>query len=294
MTTLLVGGTGFLGSFVATRLAARGDLVVLVRRSSERSVLPPGVEVRVGDLGDLQGVRARLHGITRVVFCASMGFGHVPPFVRLLEEARIRRTVWVSTTALFTTLPASSKLVRVEAERAVRAASFDWTILRPTMIYGTERDRNVARLLYFLRRSPLYPLVGDGRALHQPIYVEDLADAVVRALGEPATRGRDYNLAGAAPLSYARLVCTAAGALGKRVRLVHVPPPVALAGARLLARLPRSISRPITPEQVLRLGEDKTFDWRPAATDFGFTTRTFAEGVKLEALRLGLAPVRSR
>lgn len=283
MRLLLVGGTGFLGSYVATRLRGR-ELAVLVRPSSDRRRLPPGVPVRVADLGDASALRAALRDADTLVYCASMGFGHVPPLLALLRESPVRRAVFVSTTAIFTHLPAASRAPRLAAEAAVRASRLDWTILRPTMIYGAARDRNISRLLRFLRRSPILPVFGSGEALHQPVFVEDLADAVVAALDAPAAVGRAYNLAGAAPCSYVALVRAAAGALGKEVLLPRVPLALGLAAARLPFV-------PVTREQVLRLAEDKAFDYAEAVRDFGFRTRSFAEGVKLEAAALGLAPI---
>src|SRR5437879_12775393 len=99
---LLVGATGFLGSFVAARLVERHPLA-LVRASSDTSVLPPGVELRRGDLnaGPLP-----LDGISTLVYCASMGFGHVPPLVRQLEEQqRITHPLFISPTAVSTSRP---------------------------------------------------------------------------------------------------------------------------------------------------------------------------------------------
>lgn len=293
MTTLLVGGTGFLGSAVARRLAAqqgtRPDLAVLVRPTSHRATLPPNVEVRQADLADLPGLQRALDGVRTLVYCASMGFGHVPPLVPLLEPAGVQRAVFISSTAIFTRLPADSRARRLDAERAVQASRLRWTILRPTMIYGSARDRNVSRLLRFLKRSPVFPIFGHGRSLHQPIYVEDLADAVLRALAADASVGRAYNLAGAVPCSYADLVRTAAAAVGKQVWLLPVPLGAALLAARVATRLPGP--RLVSPEQVLRLAEDKAFDYADAVREFGFRTRTFAEGVKLEAAALGLAPL---
>ena len=175
---LLVGGTGFLGSFVAARLAERGA-VALVRPTSDLSVLPQGLEVRTGDLA----APLPLEGISTLIYCASMGFGHVPALVRQLEACGVKRAVFLSTTAIFTSLPSTSRAVRLEAEAAVQNSSLDWTLLRPTMIYGTARDRNISRLLRFLRRWPIFPVCGN--ALWQPIYVEDLADAVLAALDAP-------------------------------------------------------------------------------------------------------------
>jgi nucleoside-diphosphate-sugar epimerase len=270
---LLVGGTGFLGSFVAARLVDR-DAVVMARPTSDRSVLPEGLEVRPGDLVS----PLPLEGISTLVYCASMGFGHVPALVRQLEAGGIKRAVFVSTTAIFTSLPSSSRAVRLEAEAAVRTASLDWTLLRPTMIYGNARDRNISRLLRFLKRWPIFPVCGN--ALWQPIYVEDLADAVVASLDSPASVGKAYNLAGAAPTSFRDLVRTAARAIGRRVVLVPVPIAAAVLGARM--------TRIVSPEQVRRLAEDKAFAYTDAARDFGFGPHSFETGVRLEVRALGL------
>jgi len=271
---LLVGGTGFLGSFVAERLADRKP-VVLARPTSDRSVLPAGLEVRVGDLA----APLSLEGVSTLVYCASMGFGHVPLLVRQLEACGVKRAVFLSTTAIFTSLPSRSRALRLEAEAAVQQSSLAWTLLRPTMIYGTARDRNISRLLRFLARWPVFPVCGN--ALWQPIYVEDLADAVVAALDSPHAIRRAYNVAGAAPLAFAELVRAAARAVGRPVQLVRVPLALAVLAAR--------ITRIVSPEQVRRLAEDKAFAYAEAARDFGFAPRSFAAGVRQEARSLGLS-----
>lgn len=288
---LLFGGTGFLGEHVARRLEGR-PAAALVRETSSRGILPPRLPVRVGTLDDLNSIGRALDGVDTVVYCASMGFGHVPGLVRLLERHGVNRAVFTSTTAIYTTLEAPSRAARLAAEDGVTQSRLSWTILRPTMIYGTARDRNIARLLRLLRRAPVYPVVAGGRALQQPIYVEDLADAVVRTLDAPGTIGRSYNLAGAAPLPYKDLVQTAARAMGRSVRLVDVPSEIVLGAIGLASwlRLPTII----TAEQVRRLAENKAFDYAEAVRDFGFQARTFAEGVKLEAAALGFAPLASR
>ena len=270
---LLVGATGFLGSFVAARLCDRAP-VVLARPTSDLSVLPTGIEVRTGDLAS----PLPLDGISTLIYCASMGFGHVPALVRQLEASGVKRAVFVSTTAIFTSLPSRSRATRLEAEAAVQQSSLDWTVLRPTMIYGTARDRNISRLLRFLRRWPIFPVCGN--ALWQPIYVDDLAEAVLAALDSLSTIHRAYNLAGPAPLAFKALVRTAARAVGRQVALVHVPIAAAVLGARL--------TQIASEEQIRRLAEDKAFAVTDAARDFGFAPRAFDAGVRLEARALRL------
>jgi nucleoside-diphosphate-sugar epimerase len=274
-TILLVGATGFLGSAVATRLVDRRS-IALVRPTSDRSLLPTGMELRVGDLA----APLPLEGSDTLVYCASMGFGHIPGLISQLQsEKRVRRAVFISTTAIFTSLPSTSRALRLAAEAAVQSSALDWTILRPTMIYGTARDRNISRLLRFVKRWPVFPLCGN--ALWQPIYVDDLANAVVAALDSPRTIARAYNVAGAQPLTFADLVRTAAQAVGRRIHLLPVPVQAAVLAARF--------SRVVTPEQIQRLAEDKAFPFVDAARDFNFAPRSFAAGVKLEAESLGLA-----
>src|SRR5439155_25711459 len=115
-----------------------------------------------GDLDDPDSVDAVFAAsqAEALVNLASLGFGHAPTIVAAAEEAGLRRAVFVSTTAIFTTLEARSKAVRQAAEDTVTASSLHWTIVRPTMIYGGPDDRNMARLLQLLRRFPVVPLPG--------------------------------------------------------------------------------------------------------------------------------------
>jgi nucleoside-diphosphate-sugar epimerase len=176
-------------------------------------------------------------------------------------------------------------------EELVRASGLAWTIVRPSMIYGSERDRNVHRLLRFLDRSPVFPVFGPGTNLWQPVYHEDCARGVFEALERPSSVGRTYDLPGAEPLSYLDLVKTSAEALGRRPRIVKLPlEPVrrALVAAERL-RLPL----PIDSGQVTRLREDKAYPYERARQDLDYAPRPFSEGVAIEVERLrGLGMVR--
>jgi nucleoside-diphosphate-sugar epimerase len=152
------------------------------------------------------------------------------------------------------------------------------------MIYGSELDHNMHKLLRFLDRSPVFPLFGNGENLWQPVYYEDLARGLYAALTRPGTEGQIYDLPGARPLAYLDLVRIAAGALGKKVRIIRLPTqPVrwALQAAEGL-RLPL----PVSSDQVLRLREDKAYSYDKAREELGYTPRAFKEGIALEVRRL--------
>jgi uncharacterized protein YbjT (DUF2867 family) len=219
----VTGATGFTGRRVVSELLRRGhEVTALVRPPAARLAARPGMSVVEGDMADARAVAQLMGGAEAFVHAASLGFGHARVVTEAVEAACPRRSVVFSSTALFTRLPAASRAIRLAAEERVPALSSDWTIVRPTMIYGAAGDRNMERLIRFLARSPIVPLPGAGRALIQPVHVEDLGRAAVDALLCPAAR-RAYNLAGADPAPPCELVTQVAGLLGRRPPLVTVP-----------------------------------------------------------------------
>jgi nucleoside-diphosphate-sugar epimerase len=186
-----------------------------------------------------------------------------------------------------TTLHPPTKQIRLIAEEQIRRCGLDWTILRPTMIYGDAGDRNLSRLLRLLSRAAVLPVPGDGTGLHQPVHVADAATAVLTALQRPAAIGSLYNVAGPEPLPFSDLLRTCARAVGSSTRLIPFPlaPLVTLArGYERLSRRPQ-----IRAEQLLRLAEDKAFEIDDAVRDLGYAPRSFTDGIGDEARSMGLA-----
>ena len=315
MRLVVTGGSGFLGEFVLREAVRRGYEVAALARSpvAARTVHALGARPVSGDLAARGPAAAAALAQAFaagdiLVNLASLGFGDAPAIVTAAERAQVRGAVFVSTTAVTTTLPAATKRVRLAAERRIAESALAWTILRPTMIYGAPGDRNLCRLLPLLRRVPVLPVPG-GRHLQQPVHVADVAHAVLAAaeligldqadpaLTDPALAGPGpartkpggvtYDLAGPAPMTFDELLRTAGQAVGSRTRFVPVPLPPVLAAARgyeLVSRSPR-----IRAEQVRRLAEDKAFTIQAAARDLGFAPRSFAHGIRSEARALGLA-----
>jgi uncharacterized protein YbjT (DUF2867 family) len=280
------GGTGFTGQRVVADLLERGHSVTcLVRETGRREVLAErDVAIVVGDLGDREGLATALAGHDALVNVASIGFGHGPGIVAAAGAAGVSRAVFFSTTAIFTSLPAATRSVRLAAEAAVTGSSLDWTILRPTMIYGAPGDRNVERLLAAVARWPVLPSVGGGGRLIQPVLVDDLARVPGQVLDAPVTIRRSYSIPGREAVTFESFVRAAGAASGRRVRLVPVPPVLALAAASVLQRVMPNPK--IRREQVERLLEDKDFDWDAAETDFGYDPAGVEEGLRLEVSRL--------
>jgi nucleoside-diphosphate-sugar epimerase len=285
----VTGGSGFLGGFVIPRLRAHGhDVSALVRSGAAAArVERLGATPIPGNLDDPASVDSafELSGADVLVNLASLGFGHAPSIVAAAEESGLRRAVFVSTTSIFTTLDTATKPVRVAAEEAIRSSRLDWTIVRPTMIYGAGGDRNMARLLRLLRTVPFVPVPGGGDRLQQPVHVEDVAAAVVAAAETPSAIRKAYDIAGPEPLTLRQVLGQAADAVGRPVRVVPLPLAPTVAAARVYERVAH---RPrLRAEQLERLSEDKAFDITPARRDLGFDPRPFVDGIRQEAMATG-------
>ena len=199
-----------------------------------------------------------------------------------VQRSGVPRCVFFSTTAIFTRLPVRSRPVRERAEELIRNSATSWTILRPTMIYGTERDRNISRLIRFIRRTPAVPLVAPD-ALQQPVHVDDVASAVIGVLERQQTERRAYDLSGGRAVTLREMVQAIVRALQLRRLLITLPYPAVIASIALYNRLS---ARPfVTIEQARRIHENKSFSHEEAANDFGFAPRTFEEGVRTQVAR---------
>ena len=285
MKIFVTGATGFTGTRVVPLLLKSGYAVhCLYRTSSDRSSLAGlDIEWALGDVSDPQSLTSAMQGTDALVNVASLGFGHAESILRSANEAGVKRGIFISTTAIFTQLNAGSKSVRLAAEEAIQASGLDYTILRPTMIYGSPRDRNMWRLIRLLRITPVMPIFGDGESQQQPIFVDDVAQAVLRALQTDATIGKSYNIAGKAPLTYNQVIGAVASALGKRVWKLHLPYMPIVHMLQFTERM--KFRLPIKAEQVLRLNENKAFSYEEARRDFGFSPRSFEEGLQTEITR---------
>ena len=289
MKLMITGGSGFLGGYVLREAARREHQTVALARSQAAAGAVTALGARPVS-GDLNDARSLVDAFTAadcevLVSLASLGFGHASVVIGAAERAGIKRAVFVSTTAVMTSLPVTSKQVRLAAEQSITESPLDWTILRPTMIYGDPDDRNLSRLLLLLRRAPVLPVPGRNH-FQQPVYVADVADAVLAAAERPAAAGHVYVVAGPEPMTFTELLRASARAVASRTWFVPVPlsPMIAVArGYELLTKQPK-----IRSEQVRRLSEDKAFAIDEAVRDLDYAPRPFGEGIRAEARAMGL------
>jgi nucleoside-diphosphate-sugar epimerase len=172
-----------------------------------------------------------------------------------------------------------------DAEKAIREFcekhNIAWTILRPTLIYTEGRDRNISRLARLIDRYGILPLAGAGTGKRQPVHAEDLAIGALRAATSPAAQNRDYNLPGGETLTYREMCERIFEGLGRRPRIVSIPPKVWFVASKLVGPFMPGI----TPTMGSRMSEDLTFDPGQARRDFFWQSRDFRPIFKPNAFR---------
>jgi uncharacterized protein YbjT (DUF2867 family) len=296
----IFGGSGFLGRRIVQRLAEGAEVRIAVRRPERAASL-----TRLGRPGQITAVRAdvwdeatvapALAGAGAVVntvghyvergdasFEAIHGQGarHV---AAAASAAGVARLVHISGIGAD---PASdSPYVRARAmgERLVREAFAAATILRPSVMFGPDHDF-LNRLAGLARVLPALPLFGAGDVKLQPVYVDDVAAAVGKALATPAAAGKLYELGGSRVYSYKALVQLVLKQTGKRRLLLPMPYFAWNALAALTAPLP---GRPISRDQVKLMQKDNVVS--PGAltfADLGITP-TALEAIVPTYLRRG-------
>ena len=271
---LVTGGTGYAGRRLLHRLVGTGCRVrALVRSTSDIASLPASVEVIRGDLEDAGSLGAALDGVRLVYHLA-----HVRFTANLLQRvsAEVEHVVIVSSLRALSRVPSATVGQVLEGESAAANSRVPWTILRPSMIFGDGDDRNISRLADHVRRRRWIPSVGSA-CRHQPVFVEDVLDAILAARAT-AARGQTYAIAGAEPLTWAELTAIVGRCVGERPRSLPLP---AAAAAWILSIIEATgLALPIRSEQVLRMLEDKVYDIEPARRDLGFTPLTFSVAMK--------------
>lgn len=207
----------------------------------------------------------------------------LPGHLQRLAESGAERVIGFSSTSVMTKRASASREDRAlstaldEAEQAVRSESdrlgLSTTLLRPTMIYGYGRDRNVMAIVRFVRRLGFFPVAGEASGRRQPLHVDDAVEAVVSVLKNAATYGKTYDLAGGETLSYRSMVTRIFEALSRRPRILRIP--VGLYG-RLLGAA-GVLGAHVTADIARRMNQDMVFDPGEARKDFSFVSQGFLQ-----------------
>lgn len=280
----VLGATSLVGTCLLPLLTAAGWSVTAYSRQKAPQTLNgvawrqlPGTEL-LSSSPSFQGGE----GATPYWVCVAPIWALAEHF-GLLEAQGARRVVVLSSTSRFTKDDSSDLEERAVARRLAEAEArvqawaesrgVEWVILRPTLIYGRGRDKNISEMARFIRRFGFFPIFGGASGLRQPVHADDIAGACVAALHTFAAKNQAYNLSGGEILSYREMAARVFSALGHNPKLLRVPLGLFRLAVACLRWLPRY--RHWSVAMAERMNRDLLFDHADAARDLGFTPRQF-------------------
>jgi len=293
-TVLVTGASGFVGSHVVPELVGGGHRVVALVRDDRAAAnvtarldadRARSVSFRVGDPVTGAGMQEALAGVDAVVHLAAIprdrdggkslskvNLGGTKTMLDAAATAGVRRFIHLGAMGVTDDPDLHYATSKARAEKAVRESGLDWTILKPSLLWGP-RDGFFNIVADLVRTSPfVVPVPGSGKARFQPLAVADLAICVRMSLEDPKTIGQAIELGGPRHWTYREITREVLAGMRKSRRIVPMPVPVigAVAGAAELVHLPF----PVATDQLRQLKLDNIGALDGCYQAFGFVPRS--------------------
>ena len=247
---LILGGTGFVGRHLCEQLQRAGHRMTVPTRTL-KTAAPiqhlPGVTVQVTDIHQPDNLARLVAGHDVVINLVAILHGNAKAFHRVhvtlvesliaaCQAAGVQRVVHLSALGAHADSTSLYQQTKAQAEALLNASSLDVTVLRPSVIFGAD-DRFLNLFARMQRMLPVLPLAG-ADCKFQPVWVEDVAKAVVQTLRQPSTAGQTLELAGPRVYSLRQLVEMAGQAVGSPSKVIGLPVGLAYFQALFMEMLP--------------------------------------------------------
>ena len=289
---LLLGGSGFVGTYIANRLSQRGIEVTVPTRRRERTkalIIQPGIQMPEADISCEKTLNELVSGHDAVInlvgilhsrdvqlpYSRDFAQAHVELPKKIIAACKangVRRLVHMS--ALHADAKGPSEYLRSkgDGEAAVLAAQgdLDVTVFRPSVIFGLG-DSFLSTFASVLKKFPFFPL-GFGHARFQPVWAADVADAFVDSLSDVNTYGQAYDLVGPNVYTLRELVDYTAELCGSKATVVPLSEGWAYLQAGLMWLAPQPL---LSPDNLRSMEIDSVADatcqapagWKPTALE---------------------------
>ncbi|WP_334128462.1 complex I NDUFA9 subunit family protein [Sneathiella sp.] len=267
----IFGGSGFIGRHLVERLGARGYQIRIAVRDTE-SALPLMTQGNVGQIVGFQTNIRNQESVERAVAGADIVINlvgilfekgaqtfeavHVEAAARIAAAARkagVKQLVHMSALGVAPDHAAAYARSKAAGEERVTYEFPGASIIRPAVVFGND-DQFFNRFAGIFALAPVFPLAGGGKSRMQPVWVEDVSDAIVRIIETPEAQGKTYELAGPDVLSFKELMEKVLEFTRRRTLLLPVPYGLMSAFAALMSFVPGR--PPLTPDQVTLLKHD--------------------------------------
>lgn len=288
---LITGGAGVVGRRLCKGLIERGfEIRVLDRPGTSL----PGLDLELvhGDITDPISMKGLFDGIETVYHLAAV---ILPPDERMFQtinvqgsrnvmeaaaEAGVKHFVLISSASVVYPHTTAYSLSKRESEAMISSQdAMAYTIVRPTLVYDENGGEEFMRYLDNLKRFPIVPLIGGGKAMKNPVHTDDIMNGLIAIAGNPKSHGQTYNFSGGEELSMREMSELMLKHQGERRLFLPIP---AWAG-KLVAALLGAVMKnpPITWQMVAGVMQDANLDHANATEDLGYRPKGAREGFQI-------------
>jgi hypothetical protein len=281
----VLGSTSLVGSFVLGQL-----------KNSEHSILALTRQCVTTQNSDIEWIRLKNNDSKSLYSPVDDNFARLiplwisaapiwvlPEYFELMLHHGVRRLVAISSTSIITKINSSDPREKIISEKITKAEQrvknwanknrIEIVILRPTLINGCGRDKNISEIARFISRWGFFPVFGQALGLRQPIHARDVASACCTVLISSIAKSSLYTISGGEILTYREMVERVFHALKKKPRLITIPLIFFKVAIGLLRMIPRY--RKWSFAMAERMNSDLVFDHNEAARDFNFSPSNF-------------------
>ena len=297
---LVTGATGYIGQHLVNRLVSQGQRPrCLVRDPNRAAKLLPADKVDLvhGDTTQLSLVESAVQGIDTIIHAAFITADHKALSSAFYEEtnvhgtsnliaaaksAGVQRIIEISGLGTKPDKPGTYMEGRYLAEKMLIDSGLAWTIIRPSVLFGKDASF-IKGLVDLLRSAPVAPLIGGGKTMFQPIYIEDVITVILKVLEDPTrTNQKIYTIGGPEYYSFSQIYDLLLQTMGKSRPKIYAPTPLVGIGAAVMeAVLPKP---PLTRAAMTLFSFDNTTDLNSVERDFGFAPLSFKRYLQEQGL----------
>lgn len=306
MKFLIIGATSFIGPAVLEKILLEfpreEDIIsCLVRTGTDKGNLAKlenlalshnrKINFVTGNLDSSNSIFNCLEGSDCLLYLVDLrNTTFIKNLLSAVSKTGIKRAVFVSSTSVLVPFESEVKKAKLESENLIqdfgRRFGFDFTVFRPTMLYGSTDDRNYSKMLDFIKKRGFFVMFGSGENLIQPVFIEDVAGAVAAVIRNTKTFNKIYTLCGKEPLKYKDMLLTVRSLVKKPFKIIRLP---LLASKFLVAAYSKVFSKSnLKPDMIERMQVDKAYSYEAAENDFGFSPFPFRQGIEVLIRKMDL------
>jgi nucleoside-diphosphate-sugar epimerase len=298
---LVIGATSFIGPSVIKRLLKRNNSIkCLIRTGSsvdkilkrnekfiEENNSDKKIYFSTGNLLSTDSLFDSLSGIDTIVYLIDLENTQLLENLLLaVSRTSIKRAVFISSTTVLVPQNSAVKEKKIYSEEQIKDSSLDWTILRPTMIYGTPDDKNFSKMLNFIKKRGFFVIFGNGQNLIQPVYIDDVSEAISLVLDNKKTYKKIYEISGKNSLKYFQMLKIIQSKVKRPFKIIRLPINLSRKIVSLYCRIFKKSS--LRPDMIERMQFDKAYSYENAAKDFKYSPTSFEAGIRKLIDELGL------